>query len=258
MFGFTRRRRARIRKQPFADAWIDILKQNMPIYERLTEKAKAELRGHIQVFVHEKQFEGCGGFEMTDEVRVTIASQACLLLLNRETDYYPQLKTILVYPSQYFSVVPKDIGGGIVTEVKQTRLGESWHRGPVVLSWDDVRRGAVDPRDGKNVALHEFAHQLDSEYGDTDGAPALSRPAMFTPWARVLQREYDELREDMERHRKTYIDKYGATNPAEFFAVVTEMFFEQPRQLNRRHPELYEQFKLFYQQDPLNWTRQPK
>jgi MtfA peptidase len=253
MFGFKRRRRVRVRQRAFPDAWEAILKGNVPAYGRLDRKDQAELRGHVLVFLNEKKFEGCGGLEMTDEVRVTIAAQACMLLLRREASYYPQMKTILVYPSRYFSVASQHIGGGVVVEKAQTRLGESWHRGPVVLSWDDVRHGAIDPDDGRNVTLHEFAHQLDSEFGETDGAPALPRASMYTPWARILQREYDKLRDELERHRKPFIDAYGATNPAEFFAVITEAFFEQPRQLKRKHPALYDQLSQFYRQDPAGW-----
>lgn len=239
-----------MRRRAFPDGWVEVLERNVPAYGRLSREDRAELRGHLLVFLDEKKFEGCGGLEMTDEVRVTIAAQACMLLLHRETDYYPQLKTILVYPSRYFSVESRPVGGGVMVEGRQTRLGESWHRGPVVLSWDDVRRGASDPDDGRNVTLHEFAHQLDSEDGDTDGAPALQRAAMYGPWARVLQGEYDVLRADLEKHRKTFIDAYGATNPAEFFAVITEAFFEQPKQLQKKHRALYEQLVGFYGQDP--------
>lgn len=253
MFGFKRRRRARVRGRSFPATWETLLERNVPAYNRLEREDRAELRGHVLVFLDEKKFEGCGGLEMTDEVRVTIAAQACMLLLRRETDYYPKLRTILVYPSRYFSIESHHAGGGVMVESAQTRLGESWHRGPVVLSWDDVRHGAIDPDDGRNVTLHEFAHQLDSEFGETDGAPALPRAAMYGPWARVLQGEYDALRTDIDKHRKIFIDAYGATNPAEFFAVITEAFFEQPKQLQRKHRALYEQLVKFYEQDPAGW-----
>ena len=132
----------------------------------------------------------------------------------------------------------------------QARLGESWHRGAVVLSWDDVRRGAADIHDAQNVVLHEFAHQLDSESGGVEGLPDLPRGSLVSAWARVLGREYRELAEEIRRRHATLLDPYGATNPAEFFAVATETFFERPLALRRRHPELYEQLKLFYRQDP--------
>ncbi|MHC5542275.1 M90 family metallopeptidase, partial [Singulisphaera rosea] len=164
MFGFfKRRRRERLRATPFPTAWVEIIEKNVPLYQRLGEADRRELQGHIQVFLGEKQFEGCGGLELTDEVRVTIAAQACLLLLHRETDDYRRLITILVYPSAYEAKGVEPIGGGFVIEGIQGRLGEAWQDGVVVLSWDDVRRGAADARDGQNVVLHEFAHQLDQE-----------------------------------------------------------------------------------------------
>ena len=253
MFGFKHRRRARLCEKPFPPKWLRILERNVSIYNHLSDKDKTELQNHIRIFLHEKRFEGCGGLEITDEVRVTIAAQACLLLLHRKTDYYPHLKTILVYPSKYASIQKQHIGGGIIVEAPQTRLGESWHRGPVVLSWDDVRHGAYNPDDGRNVTLHEFAHQLDDEDGDTDGAPALPTRSMYKPWAHIMQHEYDALRDDLEKHRKTFIDAYGSTNPAEFFAVITEVFFEKPRQFKQKHPALYNLLKDFYQQDPTSW-----
>jgi len=227
-----------------------ILERNVPYYRRLTSEEQTELHGHIQVFVAEKQFEGCGGLDITDEIRVTVAAQACLLLLHRASNYYPTLRTILVYPHEYFVETTRPGPGGTVVEQVDTRLGESWFRGAVVLSWDDVKRGAADAGDGQNVVFHEFAHQLDSESGRTDGAPVLPRRSMYIAWARVLGREYATLTERLKRRRHTLLDGYGATNPAEFFSVVTESFFEQPVKLQQRHPELYEQMKLFYRQDP--------
>ncbi|MBN1942372.1 MAG: zinc-dependent peptidase [Phycisphaerae bacterium] len=249
MFGFQRRRREKIRRRPFPAEWLAILTRNVPAYARLTPREQEELRGHILVFLAGKIFEGCGGLEMTDEIRVTIAAQACLLLLHREAKYYPSLRTIFVYPHHYFVPTERRVGC-LVVAGQDDRLGESWRRGPVVLSWDDVRRGASDAHDGHNVVYHEFAHQLDEESGGADGAPALPRRSMYIAWARVLGGEYQKLLDDLRHHRKTDIDAYGATNPAEFFAVVTEAFFETPRKLQRKHPALYEQFRDFYQQNP--------
>ena len=158
---FKQHRRKRLRSQPFPPAWLDIIKKNVPIFDRLPQADQRELQGHIQVFLAEKYFEGCGGLELTDEIKVTIAAQACLLLLHRETDYYPRLITILVYPHAYVAKSVEPIGGGVVQEGEMARLGEAWKDGVVVLSWDDVRRGASDLHDGHNVVLHEFAHQLD-------------------------------------------------------------------------------------------------
>ena len=246
---FTHRRREAARAAPFPDAWAGIIERNVPHAARLPAEDRAELEGHVQVFLAEKAFEGCGGLEITDEIRVTIAAQACILLLRRETDYYPTLNTILVYPHPY--VAERKIHDGmLVHESKDVRLGESWERGPVVLAWDDVLHGTRDPRDGQNVVLHEFAHQLDQEKGRSDGFPALPSRSMYAPWARVLGEEYRELVEAVAHHRKSVLRDYAATSAAEFFAVATEVFFEKPVQLRRKHPELYEQLELYYRQDP--------
>ena len=162
--------------------------KNVPIYDRLPQADQRELQGHIQVFLAEKYFEGCGGLELTDEIKVTIAAQACLLLLHRETDYYPRLITILVYPHAYVAKSVEPIGGGVVQEGETARLGEAWKDGVVVLSWDDVRRGASGLHDGHNVVLHEFAHQLDQQDGSADGTPTLEHRSQYTTWARVLGR----------------------------------------------------------------------
>ncbi|UCD75271.1 MAG: zinc-dependent peptidase [Phycisphaerales bacterium] len=250
MFGFKRRRRERIRQRPFPPQWLTIIERNVPYYSRLPREAQAELRGHILVFLDEKRFEGCGGLELTDEIRLTIAAQACILLLNRETKYYPGLKSIYVYPHAYVAEAKVRLPDGTVIEGGQVRLGESWSRGSLVLAWDHARRGAADIRDGRNVVLHEFAHQLDTADGYADGAPTLPERSMYVAWARVLGEEYRQLIDDLENHRRTLISDYGATSPAEFFAVVTECFFERSVKLKRRHPELYEQMAAFYRQDP--------
>lgn len=247
---FKRRRRETLRREPFPPAWRAVIERNIPYFERLSPADQGELLGHVQVFLDEKAFEGCAGLEITDEIRVTVAAQACLLLLHRDTDYYPELEIILVYPSGYRAPAREVREGGVVVEGEQARLGESWSRGAVVLSWDGVLAGAADVSDGHNLVLHEFAHQLDQESGPADGAPELPRASMYAAWARILGREYERLLEDGARPRRTVIDPYGATNPAEFFAVVTEAFFERPVKLRARHPDLYEQLREFYQQDP--------
>ena len=250
MFGIRKRRRRRLRATPAPARWRQILERNFAYFNRLPETDRRELLGLVQVFLAEKNFEGCGGLELTEEMKITIAAQACLLLLHRETDFYPGLGSILVYPAAYTAPVHRRMSNGTVAEGPQVRLGESWSRGAVVLSWSDVLRSGADLAEGHNVALHEFAHQLDAEDGTVDGAPALPRPSMYTAWARVLGAEYAHLLDDIHRHRPTLIDPYGATNPPEFFAVATEIFFEKPRQLLQMHPALYEQLRLFYAQDP--------
>ncbi|MHB1844801.1 MAG: M90 family metallopeptidase [Deltaproteobacteria bacterium] len=251
MFGWLkRRRRAAIRRRAFPAAWRAIIEKNVPYVACLPPEDRRELLGHVQLFLAEKHFEGCGGLELTDEVRVTIATQACVLLLHRQTDDYPGLTSILVYPSTYVVPGGRPRADGLIEEGPQARLGESWTRDLVVLAWDSVLSGAADIHDGHNVVLHEFAHQLDQESDGANGAPRLPRRSMYVAWARVLGHDFEELvRETAQGHREV-IDPYGATNPAEFFAVVTETFFEKPRQLRAKHPDLYRQLQEFYQQDP--------
>ncbi len=247
---FKQRRRQRLREAPFPPEWEAILARNFAYDRKLTPEERVELRGDIQVFLNEKHFEGCGGFVLTDEARVTIAAEACLLLLHRETDDYPGLDSILVYPTAYLAPERRSVGAGVVAEGDQAREGESWQRGAVVLAWDDAKQGARELTGGHNLTLHELAHQLDQEDGVADGTPLLPEHSMVATWAAVLGREYQQLLDDLRAHHHTLIDPYGATNPAEFFAVVTELFFERPRKLRATHPELYRELQLFYRQDP--------
>ncbi len=251
MFGIFRRwtRRA-VREQPFPDEWRAIMAKNVAMIETLTPDEQHELEKLILVFLDEKSFEGAGGLALTDEMKVTVASQACCLLLHRDTDIYPKLDSIVLYPSAYKATKLESLGGGVVVESEQGRLGESWHQGLVVLAWDAVRSGTVNATDGRNVVLHEFAHQLDQEDGVADGAPDLDGSDARKSWAEVLGTEYADLREHVHVGQRSDIDEYGATNPAEFFAVVTEMFFERGAELKKNRHDLYEQFASFYQQDP--------
>ena len=250
MFGLKTKRRNRIRCQAFPDSWLTILQRNVPYYERLSPQEQQALQRDIQVFIAEKNFEGCGGLEMTDEIKATIAAYACILLLNREHDFYPRLQSILVYPDAYPVPTLRRGPGNEIVEDHEFRMGESWRTGAVVISWNHVLHQPSDPTGSRNVALHEFAHQLDHEDGWANGAPILPTSSMYATWARILGREYRELSEAAETNRPTLLDKYGATNPAEFFAVITEYFFEQPQQLKQQHPELYEELKEYYRQDP--------
>lgn len=257
-FGITDRRRKKLRSRPFPPHWRDIIRKNVPYFSRLPEEDRRELEGHIQVFIAEKHFEGCGGLEMTEEIEVTVAAQACILLLHREPHYYPGLSSILVYPHAFVVKGYEELAPGYRLETNQVHLGESWQQGALILSWDDVQAGAADVHDGHNVVFHEFAHQLDTEDGRADGAPIMPRRSMYISWARILSREYEKLREDIKHGRHSLLNPYGATNAAEFFAVATEFFFEKPRQMRNRHPELYEELKAFYQQDPVRLTgREP-
>lgn len=245
-----RRRRKRLIATPLPDAWWRLIDDRVPSISRLTQTERARLGGIVQVLLNEKNFEGCAGLTLTDEIRITIACQAALLVLNRPGDYYPGLYSILVYPAAYRAPT-EEIGPlGIVTEDDEVRLGEAWTEGSVVLSWEDVLRGARRDDDGRNVVIHEFAHLLDGQAGDMDGAPLLTSPAQASDWARILGREYEALIDDVERGRRSVLDPYGATHPAEFFAVASELFFERPRVLRSRHPNLYGELARFYAQDP--------
>ncbi len=251
-----RRRRVALRRTLFAarfpDEWVRILQRNVRLYRAMPGDLRRELHGHMNVFLGLKVFEGCGGLTVTDEIRVTIAAQACMLLLNRATDYFPGFTTILVYPDTF--VVPiSHTEGPLETREVQIRLGESWHRGPVVLSWGDVVRDRLDHRDGCNVVLHEFAHKLDEENDVMDGLPVLDSDSHYASWTDVLRREYSLLREDAERGAPQVLDEYGATSPAEFFAVATEAFFEKPVELEGEHPLLFGELKKFYKVDPCGW-----
>lgn len=250
MFGFRKRRRKRLSQIPLPQTSWEIIDRRVPYIRSLSEHDRRELGGIIQILLHEKRFEGCGGLEMTDEIRLTIAAQAAVLLLHRTSDYYPTLKTILVYPDAY--VVPDDDPGpdGTISVEPEVRLGESWHRGALVLSWDDVKHGAANADDGHNLVFHEFAHQLDSESGAMNGAPRLPTSAMYAQWAHVLSAEYEQLIRRVHAGHKSLLDPYGSTDPAEFFAVATELFFERPNAMKKQHPDLYAQLAKFYEQDP--------
>jgi Mlc titration factor MtfA (ptsG expression regulator) len=246
-------RRKRLMAAPFPPEWEAIIARNVPLYARLPASLKHQLHGHIQVLLAEKHFEGCGGLIMTDEIKVTIATQAGILLLNRKPRYYPGLDSILVYPSTFLSENIRYLGGRVYVEGKAAHLGESWQRGALVLAWDSVKRGGMDVSDGQNVVLHEFAHQLDQEDGSADGAPVLERGTQYAAWARILHKEYERLQSTVRSGLKTVMDEYGATNPAEFFAVATETFFEKAHAMKKRHPELYDVLKDYYKLDPVEW-----
>ena len=247
--------RERLMAEPLPEEWETILKQNVPLYSRLPDEMQRELRGLINIFLHEKQFEGCGGLEITDEIRVTVAGQACILLLNRKTDFYPRLTSILVYPGAYVAKEVWRTSAGFEVEEDSVRLGESWASGTVVLAWDSIKHGAWDWKDGHNIVMHEFAHRLDQQDGTADGAPILEQRSRYVTWARTLSREYEQLQKKVKRGRKTVMDDYGATDPAEFFAVATETFFEKSRQMKKKHPELYAELHSYYKLDPAAWPR---
>src|SRR6184192_3570063 len=256
IFEFLRQgRRRRLRARPFPKEWLALVQRHVVFFHKLSASDRAELLGHVQIFLAEKRFEGCGGFTITDEVRVTIAAQACLLLLHRKTDYFPELLTILVYPLTYMVEEKRQVGEHLWQEGTVSRLGETGRRmGSLVLSWDAVKYGAADPSDGKNVVLHEFAHQLDFENHAADGMPGLATREQQLAWSEVMSSEFASLRAADETGIPTLLDTYGATNPAEFFAVSVEAFFEQPRALRARHPKLYAELRKYFKQDPVEYS----
>lgn len=246
-------RRRRIRSRPFPAAWRRILRERVPYVRRLPPDLQRQLQKHIQVFIAEKSFIGCGGLAVTDEMRVTIAAQACLLRLNRPDPRYPRLHQVLVYPGPFIVDRPRRDGIGVVHDESRIHAGESWAHGQVVLSWPDVLEGAAIVDDGRNVVVHEFAHQLDQEKGHANGAPDLADFQRYPRWSRVLGQEYVALQERLRHQEPGIIDPYAATDPAEFFAVCSEMFFEQPHRMATHHPALYAELSRFYRVDPLSW-----
>jgi len=240
---------------PFPEPWRDILLRRTSVYRRLPSAMQAELERLVLHFLYTKRFVGCAGQEITDEVRVTIAAEACLLILNRPSTRYAGLRWIYVYPSTFIARREKRDAYGVVSDIASHLLGESWSNGRVILAWDSVERGLADYTDGQNVVLHEFAHQLDTEDGSADGAPLLYTKDSYAVWSQVFSREFATLQRDIMAGYGSLINAYGATNPAEFFAVVTELFFERPRAMSEQHPELFEQLRQYYRLDPRNWSQ---
>jgi Mlc titration factor MtfA (ptsG expression regulator) len=246
-------RRERIRRQPFPAAWREVLRRRMPAFARLPADLQLQLKKHVQVLLAEKPFIGCAGLVVTTEMRVLIAAQAALLLLNRRADGFANLRQVLVYPGAFVVDRSAPDGSGLTHETRRALSGESWQQGQVLLSWDDVLAGAADPGDGHNVVIHEFAHQLDQERGRANGAPWLGRREAYARWAEVLGSEYRALQQRLAHGEPGVIDAYAATDPAEFFAVVSEHFFEQPAPLAAAHPALYGELVKCYRTDPQSW-----
>lgn len=242
----------RIYRRPFSSEWIEIMRKNVPLYTRMPAELKSRLHGHIHFFLYDKQFVGRGGQSINDEIKLTIAANACMLVIQRDHRIFPGFKTILVYPDTY---VAKTVQRQGLTESEHhsRRAGESWHRGPIVLSWGDTLRGSQAASSGFNVVLHEFAHKLDEENTVMDGLPVLHETAHYRQWYEVLNTEYTAFLKRVDRGNNSVIDAYGAESPIEFFAVATESFFEKSKRMRKRLPDLYQQFAQFYQLDPAEW-----
>ncbi len=254
-------RRARRRKahqarlaRPFSPAEEAVLDRDFPRWRDLPEDLRRRHAGYTRVLMEEKNYEPCGGLPaVTGEMKLLIAAQAALTILGKtDHGFFPRLRSILVYPGGF-----RDHGRrrfGIDDERRGVLYGESWETGSVILSWDNVLAGGRHADDGMNVVLHEFAHQLDQFNGVADGVPCLETPADYARWTTVMNRHFQELAEAAKtRHPEPFLDPYGATHPCEFFAVATETFFEDPRDLGEEHPELYLELAKFYGLDPAGW-----
>ncbi len=248
-----KRRRRNLLAIPFPEAWLTILREHVGHYGLLADAEQQKLRDAVQIMIAEKDWEGCRGLELTDEVRVTIAALAAILILGFDDFYFDNVTTILVYPNEYVAKEERAIGGGATLEEESDRLGEAHYRGPVILSWKEIHENALAPGYGSNLVFHEFAHQLDMLNGAVDGTPNLPTSELAERWAKSMDDEYRRLQRAERRHRETLLDPYGATNPAEFFAVAVECFFDSPRAMQAEYPPLYALFRDYFRQDPAAW-----
>ncbi len=251
-WAMQRRRREALLAAPLSRGHRNIINARVPIYGKLPHQLRARLDGLINRFLDEMTFYGQEGLEITDEIRVTIAAQACLLIVNKENRWFTSLKTILIYPAAFKSKLV-GVKDHVHSERNTVRSGESWAKGLVILAWDHAAFGAFVAHDGQNVVMHEFAHQLDDQTGKTDGSPLLDADHSAGQWAQVFKDAYGRLRADASTGQENLLNSYGATSPAEFFAVATETFFERPRDLRAQEPALYEQLAQYYRLEPAEW-----
>lgn len=253
MFQSKERRRERIRETLFPERWKQVLRNAVPLYRQLPAEDREELHGHIRVLLSEKHFEGAGGIDATEQMKLIICSHAALLLLHRETDYFPKLISVIVYPEAYAVKTNVQTNRGVFSEVIETRAGESWTSGVLILAWDDVKRDLATVPATRSVVLHEFAHQLDAGSGTMNGAPVLSDRELRQHWPEALSTAYERLSQATRQHEQTLLRPYGAKNPPEFFAVATEAFFLYPAELQRGEPDLYAALCQYFEQDPASW-----
>lgn len=234
-----------------SDHQKNVVAEQVPLIQRLPHELHSKLQGKISLFLDQVDFVGCNELEITEEMRLSIAAQACLLVVNSDA-WYTNLRTILVYPSAFKSKTATH-DGFVVHETETVRLGESWARGPVILSWKHTKLGAANDSDGHNLVLHEFAHQLDDLSGQTNGVPVLTKSQSFAEWERVFLKAYENHIRNIEAGRKTVLDAYGAENHQEFFAVAIEVFFEKPARLKNEEAEVYQQLSELLMLDPSAW-----
>ncbi|WP_217283751.1 zinc-dependent peptidase [Pseudaquabacterium terrae] len=249
---FEQWRRARWRAQPFPAPWRRILRRRVPLINRLPPPLQQRLKGQVQAFLAEVPIIGCRGLVVTDEMRVTIAAQACLLLFGR-TERFHNLSQVLLYPGHFVVERAAPRPGGVLQDERRQLAGESWQQGQVILSWEAVRNGAAWPDDGENVVLHEFAHQLDQATGPANGAPALPGRMHAAQWTAVFRAAWAQLHASLARGETGCLGDYAAQSEAEFFAVATERFFEQPQALQAEYPALYAVLAGYYGVEPLHW-----
>ena len=248
-------RRRRLRARPLPSAWREHLERSLPFYRILPAELRTRLDGLVQQFLAEKEFVGCRGLEVTLEMQLTIAAQACLLVVNRPTRLYDELYSVLVYPAAFIAPDVHHDEAGVVHHHEQVLSGQTWDTHRVILSWDDIEADAAARGEGFNVVYHEFAHYLDAEDGGVNGAPWLGEARHYERWSRVMNAEFEKLRAAAARSEPTLIDPYGAEDPGEFFAVVTEVFFELPQELRSQHAALYEELRRYYRLDPAGWSQ---
>ena len=242
------RRRAASMAEPLPEIARAAIDRNVPAVRRLPPDLRARLESLMGAFLAEKEFIGCNGLAVTDEIRATIAALACLLVLGRR-GHYDELHSILVYPAAFWVEDEVVDEAGVVTKRRRVLSGEAWESSRIILSWEDVLEAARFPGEGYNVALHEFAHYLDAE---GLGLAAAERP--IAAWAEDLAREFGQLLDAVERGAYTFLDPYAAEDETEFFAVATEDFVERPVEMLAAHPRLYALLQEFYALDPASWT----
>lgn len=247
-----RRRRGVLLASALSDERRAMVERAVPLVRSLPPDLRRRLEGRINLFLDQIKFVGCNGLDVTDEMRLSIAAQACLLVVNTDV-WYKNLYTILVYPDAFRSR-QREQHGYVVTERETARVGESWARGPVVLSWASVEEGAARAHDGHNVVFHEFAHQIDDLSGHTNGVPVLNRGQDFRDWEHAFVTAFDRHVRNVGHGRGTVFDPYGATSHEEFFAVSVETFFEKPAALKHEEPEVYAQLAGLFRLDPASWA----
>ncbi|WP_379547906.1 zinc-dependent peptidase [Qipengyuania sp. DSG2-2] len=229
-----------------------VVERLVPLVRRLPQPLRLKLEGKMNLFLDQITFRGLNELEVSEEMKLSIAAQACLLIVNSPA-WYDTLRNVLIYPSAFLTNRNAH-DGHFVHEKSHATLGESWARGPVVLSWDDALRGGLDAEDGHNVVVHEFAHQFDALSGHTNGIPILRKGQTYAGWEKAMLQAYNDHIEQLGRGERTLIDPYGATNHEEFFAEAIVTFFEKPRALRSEDPALYDQLAQLLALDPAEWT----